>query len=164
MMAAQNEGAAARALVMVASVLMSLAGVEGAVDGVEGLRLWRAVIDDGIGDLAERPSDGTDPGDLTLGRGGVVLSPVTQSVRSLAVDDATFDEPRQRVAEGLQALARETVLEVIGVQEVERVLEVDIVRVVAPRERSVNGGFHAANHYIRVDRLRARGYSTRSNR
>jgi hypothetical protein len=51
------------------------------------------------------------------------------------VDDAAVDEPGQRVTQGRQALEWETIFEVIGVHEIEGVLEVDVVRVMASRSR-----------------------------
>ena len=54
-----------------------------------------------------------------------------QPLGALRVDDAALDEPRERVAERRQTLERETVLEVVRVHEIEGVLEVHVVGVVA---------------------------------
>ena len=50
----------------------------------------------------------------------------------------------------------ETILEVIGVQEVEGVVEIDVMRVAGDR---LYGGVrvHCNNHSTPIDRLRARG-------
>ncbi len=45
------------------------------------------------------------------------------------VDDAALDEPVERVVERRELLDRETILGVVGVQEVEGVVEVDVVGV-----------------------------------
>ena len=78
---------------------------------------------------------------------------------SCILDDAPFDEPSERVVEGRELLDRETILPVIGVQEVEGVLEIDVVGVAAVGWiGQVN--VHRNNHSIPIDRLRARGYSS----
>ena len=45
------------------------------------------------------------------------------------MDDAAVDEPGQRVVERREVIERETILGVVGVQEVEGVLEIDVVGV-----------------------------------
>ena len=81
------------------------------------------------------------------------------AIGALDVDDAAFDEPRERVIEGRELVVRETILGVIGVQEVEGVLEIHVVGVTSSGRNRCEC-FHDANHFIAVDRLRARGYIT----
>ena len=45
------------------------------------------------------------------------------------MDDAATDEPGERVVQGRELLERETILGVVGVQEVEGGLEIDAVSV-----------------------------------
>ena len=71
----------------------------------------------------------------TIGSG---LGLGAQPVGALAVDDAALDEPVEGRVEGREPLDRETILGVVGVQEVEGVLEADVVGVSPdrqPRER-----------------------------
>ena len=79
------------------------------------------------------------------------------AVGALGVDDAAVDEPGQGVVEGREVIDRETILGVIGVQEVEGVLEIDVVRVTRWTGRE-SCDVHLDNHNIPIDRLRARGY------
>ena len=79
------------------------------------------------------------------------------AVRALGVDHAAIDEPGQRVVEGRELLGGETIVGVIGVQEVEGVLEIDVMRMTS-LDRVVELDVHRANHNIPIDRLRASGY------
>ncbi len=144
--------------------LDDLAGVEGTVHGVERGRIRSAFLGDRIGDLAQCRSYGMDPGEhfRTSGRlGGRLLTP---ALRALVMDDPTFDEPGEGGIERWQPIHRETlldvegVLKVVGVHEVERALQRDVVSVVRVG-RLKTLCCHRGNHYIALDRLRARGYS-----
>ena len=80
-------------------------------------------------------------------------------VGALLVDDAAIDEPGQRRVERREVIQRETILGVVGVQEVEGVFEVDVMGV-PHADRSKGVCIHLANHNRPIDRLRARGYIT----
>ena len=81
------------------------------------------------------------------------------AVGALDVDDAAVDEPGEGVVEGRELVHRETILGVIGVQEVEGVLEIDVMGV-ASVDWIGSVRVHLDNHTIPIDRLRARGYIT----
>ena len=85
------------------------------------------------------------------------------AVGALDVDDPTVDEPFEGRIERRELVHRETILGVVGVQEVEGVLEIDVVSVASV---DLIGGFcfHLDNHSIPIDRLRARGVHYVSNR
>jgi hypothetical protein len=140
--------------------LDDLARVEGAIDRVQRAALWRPVLDDRVGDLAEGASDRADASELALAGVGVGVGLRPQSVGALAVDHAAVDEPGQGIAQGRQTLERETIFEVVGVQESEGVLEPNLVGMMPADVQPVNGGLHVDNHFRPVDRLRARGYSS----
>jgi hypothetical protein len=70
------------------------------------------------------------------------------------VDDPAIDEPRESVVEGRELVDGETILPVIGVQEVEGVLEIDVVCVTS-LARIGGVDIHDNNHLIPLDRLRA---------
>ena len=90
-------------------------------------------------------------------RGIVVRHLGADPVGALDVDDAAIDEPGEGVVEGRELVHRETIFGVIGVQEVEGVLQVDVMSVTAV-DRVGNGvRVHLDNHSIPIDRLRARG-------
>ena len=96
------------------------------------------------------------------GRGSAAAC-VGQPIGALAVDDLAVDEPVEGRVEGRQLLDRETVVGVVGVQEVEGVVERHVVGVTRGRPgwwrcRIVD------NHSKTLDRLRARGYSSERNR
>ena len=61
------------------------------------------------------------------------------AVRALGVDDASVDEPGERGVERRELFDRETILGVVGVQEVEGVLEIDVVGVAAIGRDLVRG-------------------------
>ena len=69
------------------------------------------------------------------------------AIRPFAMDHAAIDEPRERVVEAGELLDRETILPVIGVQEVEGVLEIDAVGVALIGARNVVCK-HLDNHCI----------------
>ena len=116
------------------------------------------VLHHGQRDVTERGPDFANPGEVAIrgrGIGGVAADPV----RTFAVDDAALDEPVEGGVERREAVDRETILGVVGVQEVEGVVEVDVVGVT--RDRRERGCvFHLDNHFTPIDRLRARGYIT----
>ena len=143
--------------------LDDLAGVERLVDGRECVLARSPVLDDRIGDLAERRAHGMDAFEV-LGRDPRPGDGVTpQAIGPLAMDQAVVCEPGEDAFEGRQTLAWETIVVVEGVQEVEGGLHVDVVGVA--RIEGVEGGLrlHRCNHFRPLDRLRARGYCT-SNR
>ena len=116
--------------------LDDLAGMESPVHGVERGGIRGALLGDRIGDLAQRRSHGMDPGELFRASrrlGGHLLTP---ALRALVVDDPTLDEPGEGGIERRQPIDRETlldvvgVLHVVGVHEVERALQRDVVSVV----------------------------------
>ena len=144
--------------------LDDLAGMQGTVDGVERAALRGPMLDDRVGDLAQRLADGADPGEIALGRARIGVRLHTQAIGALAVDHATVDEPAERVPERGQALDLGTIFEVVGVQEIEGVFESNLMGVMPTHVRPANGGLHFDNHYIALDRLRARGYCSTSNR
>ena len=139
--------------------LDDLPGVERPVDGLERARVRRPLLGDRMRDIAQGRADAVDPGQL-----GRLDRPLgcrlgAHAVGAFAVDDAPIDEPRKRAIEGRELLRGETIVGVVGVQEVEGVLEVDVVGV--PPARLVEHlDVHIDNHYITLDRLRARGYIT----
>ena len=51
------------------------------------------------------------------------------AVGALDVDDAPIDEPRERIVEGRELVDGETIFGVVGVQEVEGVLQIDVMGV-----------------------------------
>ena len=90
----------------------------------------RALLDDRIGDLAQGGAHGMDASEVARGGESVGWRACARSpIGALAVDHAAIDEPGQGVVEGRQVLDRETILEVVGVQEVEGVVEADVVGV-----------------------------------
>ena len=136
-----------------------LAGVECPVDGVEGAGVRGSVRRERQRDLAQSRADRLDPRQVA-GRNGIVLGrDGTRPVGALLVDDAALHEPAEGCVERRDVVHRETILGVVGVQEVEGVLEIDVVRV-ASADRSQCTCVHVANHNRPVDRLRARGYIT----
>ena len=122
--------------------------------------LGRPVLGDRVRHLAQRRADGVDARRGHAPRAGrwAAAWARTRSAPS-RVDDAPIDEPRERVVEGRELLDRETILGVVGVQEVEGVLEIDVVSV-ASVGRIEGLDVHLDNHSTPVDRLRARGYIT----
>ena len=70
-----------------------------------------------------------DPPEVARHQRVLAASLGSDAVGALAVDDAAFDEPGERIVEGRELLDGETILGVIGVQEVEGVLEIDVVSV-----------------------------------
>ena len=75
------------------------------------------------------------------------------------MDHAAIDEPGQGRVEGREPFDRETIVGVVGVQEVEGVLEVDVVRVTpVTRVGLVLVRVHDNNHNTPIDRLRASLY------
>ena len=144
--------------------LDDLTRMECAVDGIESAGMRGTVLDDGIGHLAQRVPDRVDTGEIALRRVWIGLGLGAQQVGALAVDDPAFREPVQGRLQGRDPLDRETILEVVGVQEVEGVIEADVMGVVPGGSGSKGLCSHVANHFKPLDRLRARAYSPRSNR
>ena len=99
------------------------------VSRAAGIR--RALLRDRVGDLAERRSNGVDPGQIACHQGIVARHLGADPVGALDVDDAAIDEPGEGVVEGRELVHRETIFGVIGVQEVEGVLQVDVMSVTA---------------------------------
>ena len=106
--------------------LDDLPGVQRPIDQFERAGVRGAVLGDRGRDLAKGRSDGMDAGQVALHeRLGLRPDAV---VGALGVDHAAVDEPGQRVVEGRELLDRETIVGVVGVQEVEGVLEIDVMR------------------------------------
>ena len=96
--------------------------------------IGRPLLGDGSGHLAERGPNRVDPGQIA-GHQRVTTGHLgAYPVGAFDVDDATIDEPGEGVVEGRELVHRETILGVIGVQEVEGVLEIDVVGV-TPMDR-----------------------------
>ena len=131
--------------------------MQGTVDGVERPALRGPMLDDRVGDLAERGAHGADAREIAIGRRRIGVRLDAQAIGALAVDHATIDEPAEGVPEGRQALDLGTIFEVVGVQEIEGVFEPNLMGVMPTDVRPANGGLHFDNHYIALDRLRARG-------
>ena len=117
--------------------LDDLTGVERAIDRIQGTSLWRPVISQGVGHFPECPADGPDPGEIPGGGMWVDRRLVSDPVRAFAMDDAAAHEPGEGIVEAGNAVDRETILQVVRVQEVEGVVQSDVVSV-APGERSVD--------------------------
>src|SRR5205085_2922719 len=109
-----------------------------------------AAFDDRVDDLAKSASNAPDTGELD----------VVDADAGLGVDEALLEEPHRGIGRhgemlvALVLLVGSAVAGVERVQELERGLEIDAVRVL--------GGvqvWHVANHSIPLDRLRASDYS-----
>ena len=109
------------------------------------------------GDLAERRPNGVDPGQIACHQRVVARHLGANPVGALDVDDAAIDEPGECVVEGRELVHRETIFGVIGVQEVEGVLQVDVMGVTAVDRVGNACACSLDNHSIPIDRLRARG-------
>ena len=84
----------------------------------------------GVRDLAQGRAHGVDAGEVARPRTpGSAAAWTPEPVGALEVDDAAIDEPVERRVERRELLERETILGVVGVQEVEGVVEVDVVGV-----------------------------------
>ena len=114
--------------------LDDLSRVQRPVDRLEGGRRRGRVPGERQRDLAQRCADRPDAGQVAR-RGGLGRAAACGSgpVGAFLVDDAAIDEPGQRRVERREAIDRETILGVVGVQEVEGVLEVDVVGVALGR-------------------------------
>ncbi|HEY8819509.1 MAG TPA: hypothetical protein VIM25_11920 [Candidatus Limnocylindrales bacterium] len=135
-----------------------LPSVERPIDGVERPGLRGALLGDRVGDLAQRRPNAVDAREIARPLCLLGGSLGANTIRAFGVDDASVDEPGERGVERRELFDRETILGVIGVQEVEGVLEIDVVGVAAiGRIRCVD--VHGNNHLKLIDRLRARGYS-----
>ena len=139
--------------------LDDLSRVERRVDGLERAGIRSALLGDRERHLAERRADRVDPGEVPLHQRVVARHLGAHAVGALDVDDPAVDEPFEGRIERRELVHRETILGVVGVQEVEGVLEIDVVSVASV---DLIGGFcfHLDNHSIPIDRLRARGYIT----
>ena len=95
--------------------------------------IGRPVLGDRVRDVAQRRAHAMDAPELTRLERLMGDRLGAHAVGALAVDHPPIDEPRQRVVEGRELLERETIVGVIGVQEVEGVFEVDVVSVTRDR-------------------------------
>ena len=104
--------------------LDDLAGVQRAIDGLERTDARGALLGDRIGDLAQRRRgpDGCASA-RRVPAAGLGASLRSRSLSTLEVDHAAIDEPVERRIQRRESVHRETILEVVGVQEVERALE-----------------------------------------
>ena len=82
-----------------------------------------------IGHLAQGRPDGVDPREVLLHQRVVARDLGAHAIGALDVDHATVDEPRERIVERRELVDRETILGVVGVQEVEGVLQIDVMGV-----------------------------------
>ena len=139
--------------------LDDLAGMERPVDRVERGGIGRPMLGDRVRHVAQRRADAVDAPELARLERVVGDRLGADAVGALAVDHPPIDEPRKRVVEGRELLERETIVGVIGVQEVEGVFEVDVVSV-TPIGRVEGLDVHLDNHSTTVDRLRASRYIT----
>ena len=85
----------------------------------------------GEGHLAQGRSDGVDPCEVPLHQRVVARDLGAHAVGALDVDHAPIDEPRERIVKGRELVDRETIFGVVGVQEVEGVLQIDVMGVTA---------------------------------
>ena len=111
--------------------LDDLAGVERTVDRVERSGVRRPVLCEGERHLAQGRPDGVDPREVLLHQRVVARDLGTHAIGALAMDHATVDEPRERRVERRELVHRETIFGVVGVQEVEGVLEIHVMGVTA---------------------------------
>ena len=120
----------------------------------------RPMLGDGVGDLAEGRPDGVDALEVAgRQRRGRCAALRASAVGALEVDHAAVDEPGERDVERRELLDGETILGVVGVQEVEGGRR-RRRRGRDPDGRSVGAGsMSSRNHITPIDRLRARGYS-----
>jgi hypothetical protein len=109
--------------------LDDLAGVQRAVDRLEGVRVRGPVLGHRGRHVAERRANAMDAREVARLERGVGAGLVADAVGALGVDHAAIDEERERAVEGRELLDGETVVGVVGVQEVEGVVEVDVVSV-----------------------------------
>lgn len=138
--------------------LDDLTGMQRPIDRIERAGARDPMLDDRVGHATERAPDGVDPRQVALRRLGLEGRLRAESIGALVMDDAPIHEPRERVIEGREPLARETILAIIGVQEVEGPVERDLVSV-AQIGRAGLVGQHRDNHFTTVDRLRASAYA-----
>ena len=81
-----------------------------------------------------------------------------EPIGAFEVDDAAIHEPAEGRIERRELLERETILGVVGVQEVEGVVEMDLVSMAPLGDGRNVICQHVDNHSSPVDRLRASGY------
>src|SRR4051794_32967677 len=133
--------------------------VEGPVRRLDRGRVWRPMVHDGRGDLTHRAAHRVDTSQVALRDRRLCRGLPSNVVGTFLVDHAAIDEPSEGVVEGRKPLRGETVIGVVGVQEVEGVVEVDVVGMT--HADGLEGGVeHLDNHNTPIDRLRARGYIT----
>lgn len=109
--------------------LDDLTGVECSIHGIERTVTRRPVLRDRLGHLSECATDRVDAGQVADRRCGISLGDRPLTVGALEVDDPALDEPGQGAVQGRQSLQWETILGVVGVQEVEGVFQTDVVGV-----------------------------------
>ena len=109
--------------------LDALAGLERSIDLGQGCGIGPATVEDRVGHLAEGATNRSDP------RKGLVGGGTGRATgdRSPGMDDPALEEPVGGIAEPVEVVLEETILQLDRVQEVESVLERDLVRVLARR-------------------------------
>lgn len=134
-----------------------LPGMKRPIDGVERAGMGRSTVGDRQGDLAQRRPEGADAREVPRHEGVLRRRLGADAVRALEVDHASIDEPRQRGVECRELLERGAVRRRFGVQEVEGVREIDVVRVTSI-DRFQGVYVHVYNHSRPLDRLHTRRY------
>ena len=108
--------------------LDDLAGVERAIDRFERAGAGAPMLDDGVGDLAQGAADGVDARQVALRRAARPRpAPRTRSAPSVWITPRSTNQV-EGVVERRELLGGETIVGVVGVQEVEGVVEIDVVR------------------------------------
>jgi hypothetical protein len=128
--------------------------LERRVDEVDRVGVGRAALDHRVDDLAQGGSNALDAGELGL----------ADPDAGVGMDQLVLEEPDGgigrlgQVLVALVLIVRSAVSGVERVEEVERRLQIDAVRVLGGRDVS-----HVDNHSTALDRLRASGYCTHCN-
>ena len=109
--------------------LDDLAGVQCAIDRFEGPGVGRAAPPRSHGRPRAGRSGRRGRAEIACHQRVVARHLGADAIGALDVDDAPVDEPGERIVEGRELVHRETILAVVGVQEVEGVLEIDVMGV-----------------------------------
>ena len=125
-----------------------LAGVQRAIDLVDGVLSRRPMLDDGIGDLSKGAADLMHALEVTGGHARMRRGVLASALGTLAVDQPAIGEPAQREIEARELLDEETIVAIQGVQEVEGGLDVDVVGVTP-----IGGGRTRRCHRVTTLRL-----------